>query len=360
MENDISARGRGGGDCGPVSGGRQRASGPGRADGGDFGKARSGSGDGGPCFDAAVAPGGYRWWYLDAISEDGSEALVVIAFIGSVFSPYYALARREGQTDPENFCSINVALYGRNKNRWCMTERGRAALMRNASKLQIGTSALIWDGASLHMEIDEVAVPFPRRMRGHIRAVPEFLGHRAIGLDAEGQHHWRPIAPSTEVHLEFRSPELRWTGHGYWDSNWGSVPLEDTFESWVWSRGRSQDGTIVAYDTRLRSGERRGFCLDIGNGGQVSEHAVPEPCSMPGTLWRVTRPVHSETVPRVLRTLEDTPFYARSIVEHRLLGRQLVSVHESLSLSRFRMPIVQAMLPFRMPRRAGYLPRLSL
>jgi carotenoid 1,2-hydratase len=52
----------------------------------------------------------------------------------------------------------------------------------------------------------------------------------------------------------------------------------------------------------------------------------------------------------VRRTLEDTPFYARSVLQTRLLGQDAIAVHESLSLDRFRNPIVQAMLPFRMPR----------
>ena len=51
------------------------------------------------------------------------------------------------------------------------------------------------------------------------------------------------------------------------------------------------------------------------------------------------------------RTLEDTPFYARSLVGTRLFGHAATSVHESLDLDRFRSRIVQAMLPFRMPRR---------
>ena len=45
-------------------------------------------------FDTPVAPGGYAWWYIDALSDDGRCGLTIIAFIGSVFSPYYALARR--------------------------------------------------------------------------------------------------------------------------------------------------------------------------------------------------------------------------------------------------------------------------
>ena len=48
----------------------------------------------GPDFNVAVPPSGYRWWYLDGLSADGQRGLTVIAFVGSVFSPYYAAARR--------------------------------------------------------------------------------------------------------------------------------------------------------------------------------------------------------------------------------------------------------------------------
>ena len=51
-------------------------------------------------FDEPVAPNGYAWWYVDALSDDGRHGLTVIAFIGSVFSPYYAWARRRGRADP--------------------------------------------------------------------------------------------------------------------------------------------------------------------------------------------------------------------------------------------------------------------
>ena len=51
------------------------------------------------------------------------------------------------------------------------------------------------------------------------------------------------------------------------------------------------------------------------------------------------------------QTLEDAPFYARSVIATRLRGEDVTAVHESLSLDRFRAPWVQAMLPFRIPRR---------
>jgi carotenoid 1,2-hydratase len=52
----------------------------------------------------------------------------------------------------------------------------------------------------------------------------------------------------------------------------------------------------------------------------------------------------------VRQTLEDGPFYARSILSTRVFGEDVPAMHESLSLDRFRKPWVQAMLPFRMPR----------
>jgi carotenoid 1,2-hydratase len=38
------------------------------------------------------------------------------------------------------------------------------------------------------------------------------------------------------------------------------------------------------------------------------------------------------------------------VLDTRLLGQDATAMHESLSLDRFRSPIVQMMLPFRMPR----------
>ena len=47
-------------------------------------------------FDQIVPHNGYAWWYVDALSDDGENGITIIAFIGSVFSPYYAFARRRG------------------------------------------------------------------------------------------------------------------------------------------------------------------------------------------------------------------------------------------------------------------------
>ncbi len=71
-------------DSGPLLCRRERASGSWRANGDDIGGSRRKLADGSR-FDLAVPPGGYAWWYLDAVSDDGRNALTIIGFVGSVF-----------------------------------------------------------------------------------------------------------------------------------------------------------------------------------------------------------------------------------------------------------------------------------
>jgi carotenoid 1,2-hydratase len=56
------------------------------------------------------------------------------------------------------------------------------------------------------------------------------------------------------------------------------------------------------------------------------------------------------TTARVRETLEDTPFYVRSVLDSGLLGERVVSMHETLNVPRFASTPVQLMLPWRMPR----------
>jgi carotenoid 1,2-hydratase len=75
---------------------------------------------------------------------------------------------------------------------------------------------------------------------------------------------------------------------------------------------------------------------------------------LPPTLWGIARATRAEAgnPAPVIQTLEDTPFYARSMLSTRLFGEAVTAVHESLDLDRFRTAWVRALLPFRMPRMA--------
>jgi len=276
--------------------------------------------------------------------------LAIIGFVGSVFSPYYAMARRFGTTDPENFCSINIGLYGDLGHRWTMTERPKKLLQRSRKQFIIGPSSMAWEDGCLVIRINEFTVPLPSKVRGEVRLYPKVRSSHEAQLDPKGEHIWRPVAPVARVEAVFEKPNLSWSGTGYHDMNWGSVPLEESFSSWFWSRAATRNGAHIVYDRTLRDGSSAGFALEIDHAGLAREIPLPKPISLGTTLWQMRRPARADHPVRVEATLEDSPFYTRSLIRTELGGEEVDVFHESLSLDRFRNPMIQAMLPFKMPR----------
>jgi carotenoid 1,2-hydratase len=87
--------------------------------------------------------------------------------------------------------------------------------------------------------------------------------------------------------------------------------------------------------------------------GRVEHFAAPPVSELAAGFWGVKRATRADPgqAAHVTQTLEDAPFYTRSVLASHLLGERVTAMHESLSLARFRAPWVQAMLPFKMPRK---------
>lgn len=280
----------------------------------------------------------------------------MIAFVGSVFSPWYAAARRRGlaTADPRRHVALNVALYGPGMHRWTMTERGAAHLQRDARTLCIGPSTLAWHDGRLHIEVDEWAVPWPARVRGRIVVEPLATTGADFALDAAGLHRWTPLAPAARIEVALDRPGWRWRGSAYLDGNHGARPLEQDFVRWDWSRATLPGGASgVHYNVQRRDGSELALALRIDGRGSITPVEHPPARPLPPSRWRVPGAMRSDAAhpPQLQRRLEDGPFYSRSLVQARWRGEPVTAVHESLSLDRFAAPWVQALLPFRMPRR---------
>ncbi len=232
-----------------------------------------------------------------------------------------------------------------------MTERGARQVLREPARLAIGASDVHWNGESLEIHVDERCAPVPRRLLGKIRLHPCAWPSRSFTLDEANLHRWTPYAPSARVELAFTEPDLHWSGAGYFDSNRGEEPLEDRFTDWTWSRAGALDNTVVLYDVGARSGHRSSLALQFTR-GDVRPLEPPPERRLPSTGWGVRRHTRADAGfgPRVIKTLEDSPFYSRSLLETRLGGVSAAAIHESLNLDRFRSRWVQYLLPFRMPR----------
>jgi carotenoid 1,2-hydratase len=307
----------------------------------------------GPDFAAALAPNGYAWWYVDALSDCGRYGLTVIAMLGCVFSPWYARARRSGLTDPLQHSALNVVLYRGSGRRWAMTERDAAAVARDSHHLAIGASHLLWDGDALQIEVDEKTSPWPQTLRGHIRVIPQVRHATPYPLDAAGRHLWWPIAPLARIEVQFEAPVLAWQGSAYLDANQGLAPLEEDFDSWHWSRSHGAGRTRVLYDTiGARGRVDRSWSLDFGADGSVNMGSQPPTQSLATSAWGIPRQTRCDAgaTPAIIETLESAPFYARSLIETTLDGHRIEAFHESVSLRRFTQRWVQTLLPVRLPR----------
>jgi carotenoid 1,2-hydratase len=234
-----------------------------------------------------------------------------------------------------------------------MTERGRRHIHRAAHSFVIGPSRLDWTGQTLNLVLDERASPLPRRVHGRVRLHPQGLCTFSTNLDAAGRHRWGPIAPCARVEVELDEPALRWSGTAYFDSNEGDEPVERAFRRWDWLRAPQPGGACgVWYDTQPALGAPRAIGARFAPDGSVEPLPFQARQRLPATRWwRVDRRAPTEGPAAVVHeTLEDTPFYARSVLRLQMGGTPTEAMHETLDVHRLTSPIVQRLLPFRMPR----------
>ncbi len=276
----------------------------------------------------------------------------MIGFVGSVFSPWY---RWSGRRDPQNHCCINVATYGPG-GRFTMTDRGRAALRQSPERFEVGPSAMHWDGTRLVVEVNEISSPpLISRVRGTITLHPSALVDCTQALCAEGRHHWRPIAPVARVEVAL-SQGHTWSGHGYWDSNFGTAALEADFRYWTWGRFPHRGGTTCFYDAIRRDGSHSETALHFTADGAVEPVEAPPRTRVPRSLWAVRRETRADPGyrPAQVQGMLDAPFYTRAQVRTRIAGEETVGVHEALDLRRYASPLLKPMLAVRVPRRPGW------
>lgn len=285
--------------------------------------------------------------------------------VGNVFSPWYAKARAAASAsgakpDPLEHCTMNVALYGPRSTTWALTEHGAADVSRGPAHLTIGASNLRWERGELLIDLREQTSPFPSlvpgRIVGRVRVIPTVLHGAPQALDAAGRHLWWAVAPLCRVEVELTEPALRWSGVGYHDANAGDVALEQDFHGWDWSRADVDGRPVVLYDTTVRDGDatRVRFARRYLPDGSAEVIEVPADRSLGRTRWGVARTSRADrgASAHVVRTLEDAPFYARSVLSTSLLGSRVQAMHESVDLDRFASSWVRFLIPFRMRRGA--------
>jgi carotenoid 1,2-hydratase len=324
---------------------------------------------------AQVRPGGYAWWYFDAVSDDGERALTAIFFLGSVFSPSWAARLRRGEpARAEEHLGVNLALYERGKKRaWVMSEYGARALggVGDAGP-RIGDSAIERDGERLRVTIRERSAPFlvalagvGARVEGTIEVEPHARALDAVelgGPSSDERHLWHVLVPRARMRVRFSRPDFAFDGVGYHDVNAGGGRLERAFSSWSWARFHEVDRTTIVYATHERSGASRAVVVDAPDdkdGEAAAARAatlLPEgehtelPWGLHMPRWFAVDDGGRTLRCRPAQLLEAAPFYARYAATLETDVRKITGVGEYLDLDRFQDRGVQFLLRFKMRR----------
>ncbi|HEX4459259.1 MAG TPA: carotenoid 1,2-hydratase [Polyangia bacterium] len=322
-----------------------------------------------------VRPGGYAWWYFDALSDDGSRALSVIFFVGSVFSPEYAARLRRGQAArAEEHVAVNVALYDRKKRlAWVMSEYGPSAFAAGDDEgPRIATSGVEHlPNGTLRLTLRERTAPFMAalagvgaRIEGTIELEPHAPPLEPIELATGGERHWwQARMPRARARVRFSRPDWSFDGVGYHDVNAGDGRLERAFASWSWARFHDAARTTILYALHERDRPARALVVDARDDRPAIARPallLPEgerrrpPWGLPLPRWFALERDGATLRCSAGRLYEAAPFYARYAATLAVRGgdepRDVTGVGEYLDLDRFASPSIQFLLRFKTRR----------
>ena len=238
-----------------------------------------------------------------------------------------------------------------------MTDRGSSALRQSHDTLQVGPSSMTWTGKDLVIDINEISsLPLISRMRGTITLTPSAITQVELPLTLDGAHVWRPFAPTARINVDLEADGWQFEGHGYFDSNFGTRPLEADFNTWTWARYPTAAGATCFYDAKRTDGTTLDTAISFAPDGTAAHVAGPPQTPFKRTLWGLPRDTRADagTTPRQVKAMLDAPFYSRSVVETHIDGEIVQGVHEALDLQRYANPVIKSMLAARVPRRGKW------
>ncbi len=238
-----------------------------------------------------------------------------------------------------------------------MTDRGRSALRQTEHSFTVGPSSLTWHGDRLVINVDEIgAPPMVSRVRGQIVLTPAAVTDIDVALTPDEAHIWRPFAPVADIDVSLDAKGWQWSGHGYFDANFGTRSLEADFDTWTWGRYPTADGATCFYDAQRRDGTELNTAIAFGKDGTPRAIDAPSKVTFRRSLWAVARETRADAGygPKQVKAMLDAPFYSRAMVRTKLDGQETVGVHEALDLRRYRWPWLMPMIAVRVPRRAGW------
>lgn len=282
----------------------------------------------------AERPGGFAWWYVDVVDDDGN-GLVAIVSVGLPFLPGYASAARAGRA-PAALTRPSVCLVVVQANRiafWALHEVASDHVDWGRSAVRVGASSL-----SVHLPSEPDA---PVRVEAHLAgtlpgcpwradlSVEGPLRRPSAGEPDHADHEWSVLTACATARAQVRCTTgpadapveqvIDVHGRAYVDRNAGDRSLDGfAVRAWSWGRLAFPDQERIWYEATDRDGAHHSLALAIDAAGNttVERDAVVTEGRRTG-WWGLPRPANvrfDEVSVPLGAPLDDSPFYARLAV----------------------------------------------
>ena len=230
----------------------------------------------------------YEWWYFDALSDDGRDAIVIIFLDNFIYSPRY---NRESISISGNKRRPAVSFTFFKDGR--VVYRSVTEFHYSDFKAELETPRCSIGGSSFHFDSAAYGSGYSVKVKASLP------GDKVVEADFEwldvesdliadrtemltGVHCWNMVTPRADVTgritlKDTKGRELNvhhFRGTGYHDHNLDNRWLAKTVQSWHWGRAHFADCTVVFFRYREKGDEDANTKLLIIRDGHMEERPV--------------------------------------------------------------------------------------
>lgn len=328
-------------------------------------------------------PGSQEWWYFDAISDDGRDALVIVWYASLPFDPSYGVAAIRHRRDPNrhpapvplDHCAIGLSWYRDGKTiAYALNGFRRAdfAYQPDPFSVDIAGNVLSRDSIGYHLHVNTPSVNGKTRIHAELHFEPA-TGTVPVECDlaqsGSSPHVWVLASADNRVEgrvsIEGRNAchDLSFRGRGYHDHNAGAEEISLAMKRWAWGRVHFNEATHVYYRAEAHDGSSHGVWIICEQGEPALVRRL-ETISEEGRAGNVFGVRHGRSVKvrhdgdwlRDHRStcVDDGPFYRRWVSRfERHDGESASGISELLDTRNLNRALFNWMIPYRLKRPKG-------
>lgn len=207
-------------------------------------------------FDPEKPPGGYEWWYFDAISLNKNWSLAIIFYEGNPFSPEYI---QHSSNLPGDHPAVSVSLYHKGKCEYYSFmeyKSGKFHWDEEEMTASVGTNFFRRSEAGGLLEYELLlnqSLASGHAIDIRLKYLSEILSEDLVEEKDEERHYWNLLQPkakvtgSVKVNGRTGKRSIGFSGTGYHDHNTGHEPMKESFNEWYWGRFHFDDKTLIYY-----------------------------------------------------------------------------------------------------------------